>query len=65
MVTNQELRQKEDTPTFNRQSMFTPEGKITSRPSRLTEKPNLERQAAFDDFSETIKKADAWLRSIS
>ena len=65
MVTHQELRQKEDNPTFNRQSMFTPEGKITSRPSRLTEKPNLERQAAFDDFSETIKKADAWLRSIS
>lgn len=56
---------QEESPTFNRQAMFTPEGRLTSRPSKLTENPNLERQANFDDFYETIKKADAWLRSIS
>ncbi len=51
------------THTFNRQAMFTPDGRITSIPSKLTENPNIEKQASLINYWEEIVKADAWLRS--
>lgn len=51
--------------TFNRQAMFTPEGRYTSIPSKLTEKPNLEQQAHFDTAIKTYTQVDQWLRNCN
>jgi len=55
----------EERPHLNRQAVFTVDGRITSVPTRLTEKPNLEKQGELAAYWETVVKADAWLRTLN
>ena len=55
----------EEHPHLNRQAVFTVDGRVTSVPTKLTEKPNLEKQGTLADYWETVQRADAWLRTLN
>ena len=42
------------------QAMFTPEGRITAIPTKLTENPQLERQGSIFNWQETEARLDQW-----
>ena len=42
------------------QAMFTPEGRITAIPTKLTEHPQLEHQGNIFNWQETRARLDQW-----
>ena len=42
------------------QAMFTPEGRITAIPTKLTEHPQLEQQGNIFNWEETEARLDQW-----